>query len=384
MNAKFKSTHAVVAGAPKIVAVMSSEAVLAPRLFSGTGAPSSSTLQTGNGKYCASTSGYVAAAGLAAAGTGYAAGNVLTASGGTATTACQITVDLVDATGAIVDWHVSTVGVYTAYPTNPVSVTGGSGSSATFNLSLQPADLYLDLTSPTAPILYVCTTAGTNSTSVWAQVSGGGTGGGSTPFKIVSDGGDYWVAKSWDGTTLGSVPQNILKPFLLRCGANKITSRVMAGVTYTYSAYTGVTVGGVTAYYTRLSSGSDGSSETQYTIPFPVANDIIYAEQCAAVDITFPRSILTAAVHAQGSGYTNNDVLTVAGGTGTSATIKLTVSGGLITAVTIVNQGAYTVAPSLSANAATGGTGSGATFDLTLSPFLVDTNKDGREWATPS
>jgi hypothetical protein len=35
---------------------------------------------------------------------------------------------------------------------------------------------YLDMTTPTAPVEWVCTTAGTNSTSAWAQVSGGGGG----------------------------------------------------------------------------------------------------------------------------------------------------------------------------------------------------------------
>ncbi len=94
-------------------------------------------------------------------------------------------------------------------------------------------------------------------------------------FKIVSDGGDYWVCKTWDGTTLGSTNVNVAKPFKLRCGTGKITSELIRGVTYTYT-YTAVTVGAVTGYYTRAVSGSDGSSETDYMIPDPRANDIIY------------------------------------------------------------------------------------------------------------
>ena len=33
---------------------------------------------------------------------------------------------------------------------------------------------YLDTSSPGAPVLYVCTLAGDKTTSVWAQISGGG------------------------------------------------------------------------------------------------------------------------------------------------------------------------------------------------------------------
>lgn len=104
-----------------------------------------------------------------------------------------------------------------------------------------------------------------------------GTGGGASvqQFKIVSDGGDYWNCKTWDGTTLGSDVIKVAKPFKLRAGTGKIASEVIRGVTYTYT-YTAVTVSGVTGYYTRSVSGSDGSSETNYMIPDPIANDIIY------------------------------------------------------------------------------------------------------------
>ena len=107
-----------------------------------------------------------------------------------------------------------------------------------------------------------------------------GSGGGTSiaaiqQFKIVSDGGDYWVCKTWDGTTLGSTAINVAKPFKLRSGTGGIASEVIRGVTYTYT-YSAVTVGAVTGYYTRAVSGSDGSSETNYTIPDPIASDIIY------------------------------------------------------------------------------------------------------------
>ena len=72
---------------------------------------------------------------LASGGTGYTAGDVLTLSGGTFTTASQITVNTVSA-GVIATFTVTGIGSgYSVLPTNPVSVTGGTGSGATFNLA---------------------------------------------------------------------------------------------------------------------------------------------------------------------------------------------------------------------------------------------------------
>ena len=80
----------------------------------------------------------VNAVAINAAGTGYTAGDVLTVVGGTSTVAAQITVSTVSA-GAITAVTVSASGTYTAIPSNPVSVTGGTGSGAKFNLTfIQP------------------------------------------------------------------------------------------------------------------------------------------------------------------------------------------------------------------------------------------------------
>jgi hypothetical protein len=73
---------------------------------------------------------------IAGGGTGYTVGNILTVSGGTFINSAQqqIRVDTVSS-GVITGISVSSFGQYTTLPTNPVSVTGGSGSGATFNLS---------------------------------------------------------------------------------------------------------------------------------------------------------------------------------------------------------------------------------------------------------
>lgn len=70
---------------------------------------------------------------IVSGGTGYSVNDVLTVVGGTQTSAIQFTVTSVSA-GVITGVSITTFGFYSALPTNPVSVTGGTGSSATFNL----------------------------------------------------------------------------------------------------------------------------------------------------------------------------------------------------------------------------------------------------------
>ena len=76
-----------------------------------------------------------------------------------------------------------------------------------------------------------------------------------------------------------------------------------------------------------------------------------------------------AVIESGGSAYTVNDVLTVQGGTFTTAA-QLTVTsidgGGAVTGVSITNPGSYSVNPTNPVSV-TGGTGTGATFRLTLS-----------------
>lgn len=70
-------------------------------------------------------------AAIFAGGTGYTVGDVLTVSGGTYDTQSQITVTSVSG-GAVVGVSVTTAGAYVAPPSNPVSVTGGTGLGAKF------------------------------------------------------------------------------------------------------------------------------------------------------------------------------------------------------------------------------------------------------------
>jgi hypothetical protein len=169
---KDMAVHGVNGNAPYIISIAATAGPMVPRTFNGTGAPSSTTLEAGNGMYNAATSGFIVNASLVNAGNGYAVGNALSISGGTGTP-LGIMVDMVNDNGAIIDFHVSQVGNYSIYPDLSAAETDGPGAGATFNLNAPAPDYYLDVTTPSEPVLYVCTTGGSNSSSVWAQISSG-------------------------------------------------------------------------------------------------------------------------------------------------------------------------------------------------------------------
>jgi hypothetical protein len=62
-------------------------------------------------------------------------GNTLTVVGGLGQIDTELTVSTVDGSGGITGITISNAGQYSEIPTNPVSVTGGAGSAATFDLT---------------------------------------------------------------------------------------------------------------------------------------------------------------------------------------------------------------------------------------------------------
>lgn len=74
-------------------------------------------------------------AGVFAGGTGYRAGDTLTVVGGLGQISTELTVSTVGNGGTITAVTVTNAGQYTEIPVNPVSVTGGAGSAATFDLT---------------------------------------------------------------------------------------------------------------------------------------------------------------------------------------------------------------------------------------------------------
>lgn len=73
---------------------------------------------------------------VAGGGTGYTVGDVLTVQGGIFSIPVELTVDTV-AAGVITAVSVSNAGNYTEAPTSPVSVAGGTGSSAAFTVTFE-------------------------------------------------------------------------------------------------------------------------------------------------------------------------------------------------------------------------------------------------------
>lgn len=72
---------------------------------------------------------------VTAAGTGYVAGDTLSVVGGIGQITTELTVTTVDGGGGITGVTITNAGQYDSAPANPVSVTGGAGSAATFTIT---------------------------------------------------------------------------------------------------------------------------------------------------------------------------------------------------------------------------------------------------------
>jgi hypothetical protein len=137
----------------------------------------------------------VGLAGITAAGTGYTVGDILTLVGGTFTTAGQIKVASVNTTtGAVTGIALDLTGDYTVAPTNPVSVTGGYGTGATFTLNFGIGPITLTNIGSgytSAPIVSV-TGGGGSAGAVTANITAVPSGGTS----VATSNGRVWVASN--------------------------------------------------------------------------------------------------------------------------------------------------------------------------------------------
>lgn len=88
----------------------------------------------------------VLSAAVVVGGTLYTLNDILTVVGGVGEFVAKLKVTGV-AVGVITTVSVEEEGAYTTAPTNPVSVTGGTGLGATFNLTLGNAALQTDILS---------------------------------------------------------------------------------------------------------------------------------------------------------------------------------------------------------------------------------------------
>jgi len=146
---------------------------------SGTSFPTI-VIGSGNEETAATTTVHARVDGLTvnAAGTGYTVNDVLTVDLGTGTEA-TITVDTIDTSGEILTASVTTNGDYTAFTSGVtgISVTGGTGSGATFDLTVSVLSVTID-------------TAGVGYNSV-PTVTLDGTGLTQTATATIGDGGEW-------------------------------------------------------------------------------------------------------------------------------------------------------------------------------------------------
>lgn len=76
---------------------------------------------------------------IGSAGTGYTAGDTVTVDNGFNTIPVELTIGTVDGSGGVTSVTITNAGEYTEIPTNPVTVTGGTGAGATFDVTfVQP------------------------------------------------------------------------------------------------------------------------------------------------------------------------------------------------------------------------------------------------------
>jgi len=91
----------------------------------------------------------------------------------------------------------------------------------------------------------------------------------------------------------------------------------------------------------------------------------VYGVDSTEVGVKFFR-IASVAIANTGSGFANNAKVQIGGGTGTAANVNITTDGqGVPTTVTLVNDGRYTVLPTLTNNLPSNFIGSGLRLNLT-------------------
>ncbi len=266
-----------------------------------------------------------ASATVAAGGSGYVVGDKITLSGGTPETASVFNVDSVSG-GAVTAVSVYTAGLYCngSTPGNPVSTTGGTGTGCTLNVTWTGA---LGWTAQRE-----------SQEGMSATVAAGGTGYAVGDVLTVS-GGTAVVAAQFKVTAISG-------------GA------VTTVILWSRGNYT------VPPSNPAATTGGAGTGCT-LNVTF------------RGVQTTTSQGASSATIGAGGTGYTVGDLLTVSGGTFTTAAVfkVSTVSGGAVTAVTLDTKGDYTATPSNPA-ATTGGTGTGCTLNVTWASLQPNPDKE--------
>jgi hypothetical protein len=281
-------------------------------------------------------------------GTGYTVGNVLTVSGGTPQTAVQLTVSTVSA-GVITAVTVSNAGAYTALPTNPVSVTGGTGSGATFNLTW-------------AVIAFTITNAGSGYVEQPTVSFSGGGGSGAAAYATV---GSAVILKSIGGT-LDLSTTNGIGLRIYDSGGTVPSSGYWAASSGTSSPFLWARGGtNTTGLITSSGTGSvsiqtNAGSQTQFNVSH-TASAVNY------VQVTGAATGVQPTISAQGS---DTNIRLALSSKGTSSVRVISNNGAVFDAIGVssaanllnFNNSVASSAPSISV------VGTDTNIDLTLTP----------------
>lgn len=244
---------------------------------------------------------------------------------------------------------------HTASAVNYIQVTGGAtGGDPAIRVQGSDATRGLQISSKGSSFVYLqnggtvnqFSAGGTTSAVNYLNARGSATGG---PPQLESVGADTNISLALQTKGTGALD--------LIAGANGVN----------ISNGTSVTA------ITRSASGSNYTTAPAVVISAPTQSGGVQAVANCTIGFPF------ASIVSGGTGYSVNDVLTISGGTFTSAgyLTVTSVSGGIVTGVSIGGgYGAYTVAPTNPVSV-TGGTGAGATFNLTgwtVNPTFTITN----------
>jgi len=209
-----------------------------------------------------------------------------------------------------------------------------------------------------------------------AAVNAGGSGY-SVGDKIYPDSGTYSVTPELEVTSESSgvvTGLQVNNPGICSATPSNPVATTTDGsgtsltVDLTFSSETGIITGvhiSDSGVYTSQAS-NPVSQNTSSGSGTGAKFTVTYTDTAWEVLVDYEEQEATAAViSAAGTGYTENDIVTVVGGTYTDpCTVRIdTVSAGVPTAVTIITAGEYSTTPS-NAAATSGGTGSGLTLTM--------------------
>jgi hypothetical protein len=290
----------------------------------------------------------VVSASVAAGGSNYRLGDVISIAGGTGTSA-TVTVTGISNNGSVTAIALGNPGSYTALPnlsSVPTVVQPAGGSNCTLNLTMGIGAIAVSVGGIGYSAPPVISVSGGNGDG--AVVSAVVSAGRITAFEVVRSGSGYTAipAITIDSGS-GAAAIAVLKP------------TTVDSIDITYD--------GAGSYSTipSISIAPIGSGATAGTITMLVTNAVITNS---------------------GSGYNFGDILLISGGDGTSnASIQVTSvsSIGGILSYNLITSGSYTALPILKSNNMRGGSGRSATFDLTVGIERIQVDSPGVDYTTP-